>query len=157
MHYNVVIKSCDHHVIHTTHDDGNMKNMYRSTTNPIWIPPIHHCSIIHSPLHSIDASPGCIPQTLILYNTTHLISYENWSVDEHTTDYTMYMYSQVILHLSQVILHLLNPLPLFHSNNTHTCNSVCIYILPTHSVTIIRWYWYTSRGRGSLEYKTQWY
>ena len=124
--FTVVIKSCDNHVIHTTHDDGNMKIMYRSTTNPIWTPPIHHCSIIHSTPHYTNVSSRCcIPQTLILYNRTHLISYNNWSVDEHTTDYTMYIYSQVIVLL-------LKPLPLYHSNNTHTCNSVCIYTLPTH-------------------------
>ncbi len=119
----IVIKSCDHHVIHTTHDDGNMNIMYRSTTNIIWIPPIHHCSIIHSTHHSTNVYiTGCIPQTFILYNTTHLISYDNWSVDEHTTDYTMYMYSQVILHL-------LNPLPLYHSNNTHAHVTVYVFIL----------------------------
>ena len=34
----------------------------------------------------------------------------------------MYMYSQVILHL-------LNPLPLYHSNNTHTHVTVYVFIL----------------------------
>ena len=75
----------------------------------------------------MSPSSAALPQTLILYNTTHLISCDNWSVDEHTTEYTMYMYSQVILHL-------LNPLPLYHSNNTHT--HVTVYVLILFPLTL---------------------